>query len=69
MVARHIKLLLYIYTTVKVPWEDNGSIYGPPADKRDLTTFCFKLTNMHLKSVKNHNFLLSFKDGSLMRDA
>ena len=46
-----------------------GSIYGPPADKRDLTTFCNKLTNKHLKSVENHNFLLSFKDGSFMRDA
>ena len=42
---------------------------GPPADKRDLTTFCNKLTNTHLKSVKNHSFLLSFKEGSFMRDA
>ena len=27
-------------------------IYGPPADKRDLTTFCNKLTNTHLKVLK-----------------
>ena len=27
-----------------------------PADKRDLSTFCNKLTNTHLKSVKGHNF-------------
>ena len=31
-------------------------LYGPPADNRDLTTFCNKLTNMYLKSVKNHKF-------------
>ena len=39
-----------------------------PADKRDLTTTCNKLTNTHLKSVKNHNSK-PFKDGSFMRDA
>ena len=46
-----------------------ASVNGPPADKRALTTLCNKSTNTHLKSVKNHNFLLSFKEGSFMRNA
>ena len=31
-------------------------IFGPPADKRDLTTFCNILSYTHLKSAKNRNF-------------
>ena len=44
---------------------------GPPADKRDLTTFYDMLSNTHLKSVKlkKHIFLLSRKESSFMHGA
>ena len=45
------------------------SLFGLPADKRDLTTFCNILSYAHLKSAKNHNFLLSFKESSFVCDA
>ena len=41
----------------------SGMTFGPPTDKRDLTTFCNKLTNTHLKSVKNHNFFTVIQRG------
>ena len=35
------------------------SVFGLQADKRDITTVCNKLSNMHFKNVKNHHFSLS----------
>ena len=42
--------------------------FGPPAEKRDLTTFCNMLSNTNSKSVKNNYFILSFKEGSFMHN-
>ena len=42
------------------------SLNGPPADKRDLTTFCNMLSNTHFKSVKNHHFTTAAKQVSSM---
>ena len=33
-------------------------LYGHPADKKDLTTFCNMLSNTYLKIVKNSLFVL-----------
>ena len=49
---------MYIYV--------NSPIFGPPADKRDLTTFGNMLGNKHFKSVKNHDFFTVFKQVSSM---
>ena len=44
-------------------------IFGPAADKRDLTTFCNKLTNTQFKIVKKSHFFPVIQRGSFMRDA
>ena len=51
-----------------ITWWRWRTLYGPSADKRNLTTFCNMLSNTHLRSVENHNFLLSFKEGLFMCD-
>ena len=60
-----INCIVVNYAGNAVPVLENGH----PADKRDFTTFCNMLSYTRLKSAKNRNFLLSFKEDSFMCDA